>query len=74
MERDIPHAIVEDLDRSSSLPCPRLDPARRDFAQAVLAGFATKPRSLPCRFFYGTIHWGCRWNMLSSKKVIASLG
>jgi L-histidine Nalpha-methyltransferase len=52
MERDIPHAIVEDLDRSSSLPCPRLDPARRDFAQAVLAGFATKPRSLPCRFFY----------------------
>jgi L-histidine Nalpha-methyltransferase len=52
MERDIPHTIVEDLDRSSSLPSPRLDPARADFAGAVLAGFATKPRSLPCRFFY----------------------
>jgi dimethylhistidine N-methyltransferase len=52
MERDIPHAIVEGLDRSSSQPSPRLDPARADFAQAVLAGFARKPRSLPCRFFY----------------------
>jgi L-histidine N-alpha-methyltransferase len=52
MERDIPHTIVEDLDRSSSLPSPRLDPARADFAEAVLAGFARKPRSLPCRFFY----------------------
>ena len=52
MERDIPHQIVEDLERSSSLTSPRLDPARADFAQAVLAGFARKPRSLPCRFFY----------------------
>ena len=52
MERDIPHTIVEDLERSSSLPPPRLDPARADFANAVLEGFATKPRSLPCRFFY----------------------
>ena len=52
MERDIPHQIVEDLERSSSLTSPRLDPARDDFAQAVLAGFAAKPRSLPCRFFY----------------------
>ena len=52
MERDIPHQIVEDLERSSSLTSPRLDPARADFAQAVLAGFATRPRSLPCRFFY----------------------
>ena len=52
MERDIPHTIVEDLERSSGRPSPRLDPARADFAGAVLAGFATKPRSLPCRFFY----------------------
>jgi len=52
MERDIPHQIVEELERSSSLTSPRLDPARADFAQAVLAGFARKPRSLPCRFFY----------------------
>jgi L-histidine N-alpha-methyltransferase len=52
MERDIPHTIVEDLERSSGRPSPRLDPARADFADAVLAGFATKPRSLPCRFFY----------------------
>ncbi len=52
MERDIPHTIVEDLERSSGRPSPRLDPARADFAEAVLAGFARKPRSLPCRFFY----------------------
>jgi dimethylhistidine N-methyltransferase len=52
MERDIPQTIVEDLERSSSFPSPRLDPARADFADAVLAGFARKPRSLPCRFFY----------------------
>ena len=52
MERDIPHTIVEDLERSSGLPSPRIDPARADFADAVLAGFARKPRSLPCRFFY----------------------
>ena len=52
MERDIPHTEVEDLARSSTSPAPRLDPARGDFAQAVLAGVATKPRSLPCRFFY----------------------
>jgi dimethylhistidine N-methyltransferase len=52
METDIPHTIVEDVDRSSGLPSPRLDPVRADFAQAVLAGFTRKPRSLPCRFFY----------------------
>ena len=52
MERDIPHTEVEDLGRSSTSPAARLDPARSDFAQAVLAGFARKPRSLPCRFFY----------------------
>ncbi len=52
MERDIPHQIVEDLERSSSLTSPRLDPTRDGFAQAVLAGFAAEPRSLPCRFFY----------------------
>jgi len=53
MERDIPHTEVEDLARSSTSPSQRLDPSSQaDFAQAVLAGFATKPRSLPCRFFY----------------------
>jgi dimethylhistidine N-methyltransferase len=52
MERDIPHTEIEDLARSSISPAPRLDPAHADFAQAVLAGFARKPRSLPCRFFY----------------------
>ena len=52
MERDIPHSLVEDLGRSSTPPAPRLDPTRADFAEAVLAGFARKPRSLPCRFFY----------------------
>lgn len=52
MERDIPHTLVEDLERSSSVASPRLDPARADFAEAVLAGLARKPRSLPCRFLY----------------------
>ena len=52
MEREIPHTEVEDFVRSSTSPAPRLDSARADFAQAVLAGFARKQRSLPCRFFY----------------------
>jgi len=52
MERDIPHSLVEDLGRSSTVPSPSLDPARADFAEAVLRGLARKPRSLPCRFFY----------------------
>jgi dimethylhistidine N-methyltransferase len=52
MERDIPHTEVEDLERSSTVPPPRLEPAHAEFAGAVLAGFARKPRSLPCRFFY----------------------
>ncbi len=52
MDQDIPHAIVEDLDRPSASPAPRVDPGRAEFAAAVLAGFARKPRSVPCRFFY----------------------
>ena len=51
MESDIPHSVVEDLDRSSASPA-KLDPARTDFAEAVLQGFARKLRNLPCRFFY----------------------
>lgn len=51
MESDIPHSVVEDLDRSSASPA-KLDPARADFAEAVLQGFARKLRNLPCRFFY----------------------
>jgi len=52
MERDIPYAIVEDLGRSSTSPLPRPDATRSEFARAVLDGFARRPRSLPCRFFY----------------------
>jgi L-histidine N-alpha-methyltransferase len=52
MERDVPHALVEDLDRSSSRAAARVDPARAEFAEAVLSGFERKPRRLPCRFFY----------------------
>jgi dimethylhistidine N-methyltransferase len=52
MERDIPHNEIEDLTRPSISRTPRLDPARGDFARAVLTGFARRPRSLPCRFFY----------------------
>jgi len=51
MESDIPHSVVEDLDRSSASPA-KLDPARADFAEAVLQGFARQLRNLPCRFFY----------------------
>ena len=52
MEREIPHVEVEHLTRSSTSRASRLDTARGEFAQAVLAAFARKPRSLPCRFFY----------------------
>jgi dimethylhistidine N-methyltransferase len=52
MERDTPHIEVEGLAGSSTSPAPKLDPAREDFASAVLEGFGRKPRSLPCRFFY----------------------
>ena len=51
MESDIPHSVVEDLDRSSASPA-KLDPASTDFAEAVLQGFARQLRNLPCRFFY----------------------
>jgi dimethylhistidine N-methyltransferase len=51
MESDIPHSVVEDLDRSSASPA-KLDPARADFSEAVLQGFARQLRNLPCRFFY----------------------
>ena len=51
MESDIPHSVVEDLDRSSASPA-KLGPASADFAEAVLQGFARKLRNLPCRFFY----------------------
>jgi L-histidine N-alpha-methyltransferase len=33
----------------------RAEQVRDDFAQAVLAGFAGAPRSIPCRFFYDAI-------------------
>src|SRR5262249_52229065 len=52
IERDIPYAIVEDLGRSSTSPLPRPNATRSEFARAVLDGFARRPRSLPCRFFY----------------------
>ncbi len=33
----------------------RAEQARDDFAEAVLAGFARSPRSIPCRFFYDAL-------------------
>jgi L-histidine Nalpha-methyltransferase len=49
MDRDIPPHLIEDASGSAAA---WRDPAREDFADAVLKGFARRPRSIPCRFFY----------------------
>jgi dimethylhistidine N-methyltransferase len=52
MERDTPLHFYE----SAAALSPRLRADEAlcpdDFAEAVLAGFARRPRSIPCRFFY----------------------
>ena len=52
MERDIPHQIVEDLERSSSSPprgsIPRVTTSR----ERCLPALRESRASLPCRFFY----------------------
>jgi len=52
MERTLPYPLAEEQARGSVSPSPSPDAALGDFARAVLQGFAHKPRSLPCRFFY----------------------
>lgn len=52
MERDLNRTLAEDWDGAPAEALPRTDAARSEFAEAVLAGFATRPRSIPCRFFY----------------------
>jgi L-histidine Nalpha-methyltransferase len=52
MERTLPSPLAEEQARGSASPSPSPDAALGDFAQAVLQGFAHKPHSLPCRFFY----------------------
>ncbi|MGA8691248.1 MAG: L-histidine N(alpha)-methyltransferase [Methyloceanibacter sp.] len=52
MDKDISYPQAEDLARSSARLAPSPDAALDDFAAAVLAGFARKRRSIPCRFFY----------------------
>ncbi len=52
MDRDFSHLLAEDLGETPALPAQRAERAQGEFAEAVLAGLARKPRSLPCRFFY----------------------
>jgi len=52
MERDIHDIAVETIDGPAVASLPRADETRSDFADAVLAGLAHRPRSIPCRFFY----------------------
>jgi L-histidine Nalpha-methyltransferase len=52
MERDVPHHLTENPSGSAAARQVARDLARDDFADAVLKGFARRPRSIPCRFFY----------------------
>jgi dimethylhistidine N-methyltransferase len=51
MEGDILFDLADDVNASRSRRDGRPE-AASDFAQAVLAGLARRPRSIPCRFFY----------------------
>jgi dimethylhistidine N-methyltransferase len=51
MDQDLQHPLAEDLGAGAS-DAMRADPAQTEFGEAVLSGFARKPRSIPCRFFY----------------------
>lgn len=52
MERDIHETLVEDFEGAAPDLREREDEALSEFAAAVLAGLARRPRSIPCRFFY----------------------
>jgi L-histidine N-alpha-methyltransferase len=49
MERDVHQTFAEEVGTALARS---EEPARSEFADAVLEGLARKPRSLPCRFFY----------------------
>ncbi len=55
MEGDIslqlPGDVTVSLERARAKRAPEAD----EFARAVLAGFASRPRSIPCRFFYDAV-------------------
>jgi dimethylhistidine N-methyltransferase len=51
MEREFQQLLAEDLGEVSTVAAPEAG-GRSEFAEAVLAGFSRKPRSVPCRFFY----------------------
>jgi L-histidine Nalpha-methyltransferase len=52
MASDISSSLVGDRLRSSTERSRRRDAEIADFAQAVLEGLGTRPRSIPSRFFY----------------------
>ena len=52
-EGDISLSTALGFGGSGAAPCACRDaPPQSEFAEAVLAGFARRPRSVPCRFFY----------------------
>jgi L-histidine Nalpha-methyltransferase len=57
MESDVSLHLPTGSAALSTRESAKQDRAVSDFAEAVLAGFARTPRSIPCRFFYDAV--GC---------------
>jgi len=57
MEGDISLHVPSDAPASAPFARAKHELADSEFSAAVLSGFARRPRSIPCRFFYDTV--GC---------------
>ena len=55
MEGEVSLQLPDDAAALSPSVRARAEQGRDEFAQAVLAGFASTPRSIPCRFFYDAV-------------------
>jgi L-histidine N-alpha-methyltransferase len=55
MEGEVSLQLPDDAAALSPSVKARVEQGQDEFAQAVLAGFASTPRSIPCRFFYDAV-------------------
>jgi L-histidine Nalpha-methyltransferase len=55
MEGEVSLQLPDDAAALSPSVRARVEQGQAEFARAVLAGFASTPRSIPCRFFYDAV-------------------
>ena len=55
MEGEVSLPLPDDAAALSPSVRARVEQGQAEFARAVLAGFASTPRSIPCRFFYDAV-------------------